>query len=193
MRKLIVGGVLLLIITALTTSAASAQPATGEKFKQEFLYRINKVRQTGCNCGTKWMPPVAPLIWNTYLQKAAYGHAKDMSDQNYFSHTSKDGRSMEDRIVFAGYIFNGYKSFFIGENIARGQESVQEVMDAWFKSEDHCHNLMSPLYKEVAAVQYNDCWVQDFGGREAYSPAEQKVLLSGHAKIGEMQKTGTSH
>lgn len=189
MRKLIVGGVLLLMITALTISAASAQPATGEKFKQEFLYRINKVRQQGCNCGTKWMPPVAPLIWNAALQKSAYGHAKDMSIKNYFSHTSKDGRSMEDRIVLAGYIFNGYKSFFIGENIARGQESIQEVMDAWFKSEDHCHNLMSPLYKEVGAVQYNDCWVQDFGGREPYTPAEQKAILSGRAKIGEMKRT----
>jgi uncharacterized protein YkwD len=193
MRKLNIGGVLLLIITALTISAANAQPAAGEKFKQEFLYRINKVRQQGCNCGTKWMPPVAPLVWNVALQKSAYGHAKDMSLQNYFSHTSKDGRSMEDRIVLAGYIFNGYKSFFIGENIARGQESIQEVMDAWFKSEDHCHNLMSPLYKEVGAVQYNDCWVQDFGGREPYTPAEQKALLSGRAKIGEMKKTESSH
>lgn len=188
MRKRIFGGVLLFVTVLLSGIAHAQQPSSGERFKSEFLYRINSVRARGCNCGTKWFPPAPPLTWNSFLQRAAYGHAKDMYDRNYFSHTSKDGRSMEDRIVLAGYIFNGYKSFFIGENIAKGQESIQEVTDAWFKSVDHCHNLMNPMYKEIAVVQYNDTWVQDFGGREAFTPAEQKVLLSGRAKLSDVVK-----
>jgi uncharacterized protein YkwD len=40
-------------------------------------------------------------------------------------------------------------------------------MAEWFKSEGHCHNLMNPAFKEVGIVQYNDYWVQDFGGRES--------------------------
>ena len=96
---------------------------------------------------------------------------------------------MEDRIVLNGYIFNGYKSFMVGENIARGQQSIQEVMDAWIKSPDHCRNLMNAGFKEIGVSQYNDYWVQDFGGREPFTPAEQRALLNGTAKLGEMQKT----
>jgi uncharacterized protein YkwD len=189
MREMIKGGVSLLVTTLFTITAFAQPPATGEKFKQEFLYRVNSLRQQGCNCGTTRMAPAPPLIWNTHLQKAAYGHARDMNDKNYFSHTSKDGRSMEDRIVLNGYIFNGYKSFMVGENIARGQQSIQEVMDAWIKSPDHCRNLMNAGFKEIGVSQYNDYWVQDFGGREPFTPAEQRALLNGTAKLGEMQKT----
>jgi len=187
MSKRFTRGILLCIIAQLP-GILHAQSPSAERFKNEFLYRINSVRAHGCNCGTKWFPPVGPLTWNVLLQKSAYGHAKDMNDKDYFSHTSKDGRSMEDRIVLAGYIFNGFKSFYIGENIAKGQQSIAEVTNAWFKSEHHCQNLMSPVYKEVAVVQYNDTWVQDFGGREAYSPAEQKALLSGRMKVSGMDK-----
>lgn len=184
MRKMIFGGVLLLI-TALTISTAYTQqpPATADRFKQEFLSYINNTRTKGCNCGTKWYSAAAPLTWNNYLQKAAYGHAKDMNNRHYFSHTSKDGRSMQDRIVFAGYIFKGYRTFTVGENIAKGQQSIRQVMDEWFKSEGHCENLMNPKFKEIGISQYNDYWVQDFGGREAFSPELQKQIESGEVKL----------
>ena len=193
MRKAILGGVLLLIFT-LTISALQAQaPSSGEKFKQEFLYYINVTRQKGCNCGTKWYPPAPPLVWNNNLQKSAYGHAKDMDNKHYFSHDSKDGRNMEDRIVAAGYIFNGYKSFNIGENIAEGQQSIAQVMDDWYKSEGHCQNLMNPKFKEVGVSQYNDYWVQDFGGRESWSPEMQKQIASGQVKLGAPVHSSSHH
>src|SRR4051812_42645715 len=106
MRKLIFGGVLLLMLTLIVNTARTQyRPPTAESFKQEFLNYINTTRAKGCNCGTKWFPPAPPLSWNVVLQKSAFGHAKDMNDKNYFSHTSKDGRSMQDRIVMAGYVF----------------------------------------------------------------------------------------
>ena len=79
-------------------------------FKQEFLDRINSARQKGCNCGHTFFPPAAPMTWNDQLEDAALGHAKDMDKRDYFSHTSKDGRSMADRITAAGYYFKGFKS-----------------------------------------------------------------------------------
>ncbi len=111
------------------------------------------------------------------------GHAKDMAKRNYFSHTSQDGRSMEDRIVFAGYTFKGFKSFAIGENIAQGQQSIAEVMDGWFKSEGHCKNLMNRDFKEVGVAQYNDYWVQDFGGRTSFTAEQQRLIKSGKYKV----------
>jgi len=153
------------------------------RFKNEFLYRINKVRAEGCNCGTTYMPPAPPLTWNNYLEVAAEGHADDMNNRSYFSHYSKDGRNMEDRIVLAGYIFKGYRSFTVGENIAFGQESIAEVMDGWFKSPGHCRNLMNPEFKEVGVARSGTYWVQDFGGRESFTPAEQRMIKNGRMII----------
>jgi uncharacterized protein YkwD len=189
MRKTIFRGATLLILMLTATIGRSQSPATSAEFKRAFLNAINNTRQQGCNCGSKWMPPAPPLVWNTNLQKAAYGHAKDMNDGHYFSHDSKDGRSMQDRIVFAGYYFKGYQSFNVGENIAFGQQSIQQVMDEWFKSEGHCKNLMNPLFKEVGVVQYNDYWVQDFGGRVEWPPEIKKQIESGKIKVGDAVMT----
>jgi len=152
-------------------------------FKEEFLERINSARAKGCNCGSTYFPPAPPLTWNDQLYDAAYGHARDMAKRNYFSHTSKDGRSMEDRIVSAGYTFKGFKSFTIGENIAQGQQSIAEVMDGWLKSEGHCRNLMNPAFKEIGAAEYKTYWVQDFGGRTSFTAAQQKLIKSGKYKL----------
>jgi len=178
---------LTLIVLFSFINVYSQQTVGTAQFKREFLQDINAVRQKGCNCGPTYMPPAPPLIWNSQLEIAAIGHARDMADQGYFSHTSKDGRSTEDRIVLAGYTFKGFKSFTIGENIAQGQLSIAEVMKGWFKSEGHCKNLMNPGFKEVGVALANGYWVQDFGGREAFSPEEEKLIKSGKYKLIERQ------
>ena len=177
----------LLLVTALFVSQlAFAQQFSGStEFKREFLEDINHVRQKGCNCGITYMPPAQPLVWNDLLAIAAKGHAHDMFNQNYFSHTSLDGRSMQDRINASGYTYNGFKSFMIGENIAMGQQSIAEVMQGWFKSEGHCKNLMNPGFKEIGIAEYKNYWVQDFGGRESFSPQQQRMIKSGRYHIIE--------
>lgn len=161
------------------------QTLSKEEFRKEFLEYINNARQKGCTCGTTYMPPVPPLIWNDQLEIAAITHAVDMSDKNYFSHTSKNGRTMDKRMIGAGYTMKGYKSFVVGENIAQGQQSIAEVMKAWFKSEGHCKNLMNRDFKEVGVASYNTYWVQDFGGREQFSAEQQRLLKSGKYKMIE--------
>ncbi|WP_345955554.1 CAP domain-containing protein [Mucilaginibacter sp. PAMB04168] len=152
-------------------------------FKNEFLSRINKVRQEGCKCGTNYMRPAPPLTWNNELADAARAHARDMSKRDYFSHTSKDGRTIEDRIMAAGYTYDGYKSYAIAENIAKGQQSIAEVTDGWFKSPGHCRNLMNPDLREIGIAEYDKYWVQDFGGREAFSAREKQMIKSGRLII----------
>src|SRR5687768_3988122 len=83
-------------------------------FEKEFLKQINRARAEGCKCGDKYMPPVEPLIWNTQLQLSALGHAQDMARNRYFSHVSKNGDKIKDRITAAGYTYSGFQSFTIG-------------------------------------------------------------------------------
>jgi uncharacterized protein YkwD len=174
--------IVVFMLVTLTTGVYS-EPGSHNQFKSEFLDLINSTRQKGCTCGITYMPPAPPVVWNDELAKAAMGHARDMEKKNYFSHTSRDGRSSLNRIENVGYNHNGYKSFSVGENIAEGQLTITEVMAGWFKSEGHCRNLMNPDFKEVGVAQYNNYWVQDFGGREAFSPEMQRMIKSGKVRI----------
>ncbi|HEY0054049.1 MAG TPA: CAP domain-containing protein, partial [Pedobacter sp.] len=80
-------------------------------FQKEFLKQLNKLRAEGCKCGNSYMPPVPPLSWNVQLQLAALGHAQDMARNKYFSHVSKNGSKIKDRITASGYTHNGFQSF----------------------------------------------------------------------------------
>ena len=158
------------------TPPAMAQSSLGiskQDFKDQFLDAINSVRTKGCNCGVTYMRPVAPITWNDVLASAAREHAIDMYKNSYFDHTSIDGRDLQDRLFNVGYSYKGFRSYAIGENIAAGQRSIDEVMAGWFKSVGHCKNLMNPDFKEVGIFEYNNYWVQDFGGRVPFSPMAQ--------------------
>ena len=184
MKKLITVICALVILLSYNESFSQQTESTPE-FRREFLMDINHIRQKGCNCGVTYFPPASPLVWNDKLELAAIGHARDMAANNYFSHTSRDGRNVEDRLALAGYTFKGFRSFAVGENIAMGQMSIAEVMQGWLKSEGHCRNLMNPGYKEVGVALNNQYWVQDFGGREPFSPEMQKLIQSGKYRLIE--------
>lgn len=183
MKKHCFGALSAIFILALSSFAVINRVDDYSSFKQEFLDLINQTRTKGCKCGNTWYAPAPPLIWNDNLEDAAKGHAKDMARQNYFSHESKDGRSMSTRILRSGYEFKGWKSFMTGENIAFGQTSIPEVMAGWFKSEGHCKNLMNPGFKEVGVAESNKYWVQDFGGRVPFSEEQQRLIKSGKYRL----------
>jgi len=181
MNKLFSVGLLALV--GIAPVLAFGQVRADDAFKSAFLQQINTKRAQGCKCGTLYMPPVAPLTWNDLLENAASAHARDMGEHNYFSHESRDGRTSNQRIMAAGYNYNGYRSFAVGENIAFGQDNIDEVMRGWFKSKGHCENLMNPDFKEVGVAQYGQYWVQDFGGRVPFSDEQQRMIKSGRMKI----------
>ena len=187
MKRLFFGGLSFVIL--LICISAAPQHINNDRFKEEFLSRINKIRAKGCNCGVTYFPPAPPLKWNDDLEFAARGHALDMSERHYFSHTSMNGRSMSDRALDAGYGFKGYKTYAVGENIAQGQMSIPEVMNGWLHSEGHCRNLMNPAFKEVGVAEIDHYWVQDFGGRGEFSAREQQMIKSGRYKLVQKEES----
>jgi hypothetical protein len=118
---------------------------------------------------------LAPLSYDARLAAAARGHSEDMGLQDYFSHTSLDGRTVSDRISDAGYTWN-----FIGENIAAGQPTPEAVIDSWMSSSGHRANILNPNfcdigvgYAYVAASTYRHYWTQDFGRQSGVSSCPQ--------------------
>ena len=135
-------------------------------FQAALLARINQYRAAGASCRTAGSyAAAAPLLWNASLQQAAAGHSQDMAANNYFSHTSRDGRSMVDRVNATGY---GWLT--LGENIAAGYPTVDAVVDGWMASDGHCANMMSPNFREVGlacvanpASTYRTYWTMNAG------------------------------
>lgn len=128
--------------------------------KTALLQLVNDARKKGCNCGNTYYAPVAPIIWNEQLEKAAYEHSSDMFQKNYFSHTGSDGTGSGERITNAGYTWKWY-----GENIADGYKNEQEVVNGWLHSPGHCANIMSKNFKEMGVARVGDYWTQDFGSK----------------------------
>ena len=90
-----------------------------------------------------------------------------MATNNYFSHTSQDGRTFDERIWDAGY--SG--STPLGENIAAGQSTPQSVVNGWMSSSGHCKNIMKAGFEDIGVgyafsggSTYGHYWTQDFGG-----------------------------
>jgi uncharacterized protein YkwD len=133
-------------------------PPVSEPPIRLILKYVNEARANGFTCGQEVMASVPALVWNDLLTLSSTAHATDMNEKNYFSHTSQDGTPFHKRIEKAGYLYRS-----CGENIARGQISEREVVDAWLKSPGHCLNVMHPKFTEMGASRVEDYWVQNFG------------------------------
>ena len=136
-------------------------------FEEEVLALVNQRRAAGATCGGTAYGAAAPLAIHISLRFAARSHSQDMAAQNYFSHTSLDGRTFDQRIRQAGYA----GSSPLGENIAGGPASAQSTVNLWMSSPDHCANIMSPGFRVIGvgyahnpAATYRHYWTQTFGG-----------------------------
>ena len=66
-----------------------------------------------------------------------------MLENNYFSHTGLNGSSPGQRISAEGYNWQTY-----GENIAKGQTSESQVLNAWVNSPGHQANNVNPNFED---------------------------------------------
>lgn len=108
------------------------------------LQLVNDVRARGTRCGDKSFGPAPPLRTSGTLDQVAAEHAADMARQDYFEHVDLNGNTPADRLRATGY-----REKLIGENIAYGPTSAQEVVAGWLHSTGHCENIMDPRFVEM--------------------------------------------
>ena len=112
---------------------------------KEVLTLVNQKRQEN---------GLAPLSWNKTLAKAADIRATEIVVS--FSHTRPDGSEW----------WSAGAQTQMGENLAFGQTSTTEVVEAWMKSSTHRGNILSSSYSVIGVSCYY-CngvyyWVQEF-------------------------------
>ena len=148
---------------AILGAARVAPPATDSPaLVTRALELINAARARGARCGARSFAPAAPVTLSTTLADVALGHAADMAAHNYFEHQDLGGHTPADRVRATGY-----REKLVGENIAYGPVSVEEVVRGWLDSPAHCENIMDPRFSEMGlayskgrVVRHGLYWVQ---------------------------------
>lgn len=86
----------------------------------------------------------SPVRLNDKLSQAAAAQADDMIARGYFAHVSPDGGTLGDRVGAARYSYRK-----VGENLAAGQGSTAEAVQAWNDSPGHARTMYDRDYDEI--------------------------------------------
>jgi uncharacterized protein YkwD len=131
----------------------------------QVLALVNAARARQRRCGSREHAATTPLVYSTVLEHAALAHAMDMAANDFMGHQGSDGNTADFRATRAGYDWLG-----IGENVAAGQTSAEEVVNGWLASPSHCATLMDPRYSETGIAfalnpdsEHGIYWAQAFG------------------------------
>ena len=121
-------------------------------YEKEVIRLVNEIRAG---------KGLTELKENWELTRAARIKSQDMRQNRYFSHTSPT----------YGTPFQMMKSFGIsyraaGENIAYGQRTPQEVVNAWMNSSGHRANILNSSFTQIGVGYEPDgkYWTQMFIG-----------------------------
>jgi uncharacterized protein YkwD len=130
----------LILASAYVVPTRSQAPALAARA----LQLVNDARLRGARCGNRSFGPAPPVTLSGTLAGVALGHATDMAAHNYFEHEDLSGHTPADRVRAVGY-----SEKLVGENIAYGPKSAEEVVQGWLDSPGHCENIMDPRFMEM--------------------------------------------
>ena len=101
----------------------------------------------------------AALVEDGALSNAAAVRAREIARS--FSHTRPSGASFSSALSESGVSY-----LRAGENIASGQKSASEVVNAWMNSPGHRANILNSSYSRIGSASVNIdgtlYWVQIF-------------------------------
>ncbi|NQU69940.1 MAG: CAP domain-containing protein [Rhodospirillales bacterium] len=154
-----------LIATAVFFAVVIAHVAPALAQSTPALRLIDYVNVARIENGLPTLPMYAPL------SLAALLHARDMAENGFVEHTGSDGSNVGQRVTRTGYAWT-----LVAENVAAGQETVQEVVQGWMKSPGHKENILNEEITEIGGghvavlhggtgKNYSHFWVVVFGRR----------------------------
>lgn len=133
---------------------AEQKPAEEAKSLSEFEQRV--VELTNAERAKQGLPA---LKIDTELSKVARIKSEDMQKNNYFDHNSPTYGSPFDIMKKFGISYTS-----AGENIAQGQRTPEEVVQAWMNSAGHRANILNNGFTHIGVgyVESGNYWTQQF-------------------------------
>ncbi|SEN64306.1 Uncharacterized conserved protein YkwD, contains CAP (CSP/antigen 5/PR1) domain [Amphibacillus marinus] len=97
------------------------------------------------------------LDWGDAITEVAFEHSKDMEINQYFSHTSADGRELGERLNDGDVTF-----VRAGENIAAQYIDGLAAVEGWLNSEGHRKALLDEQFTHIGVGTYKQYYTQNF-------------------------------
>jgi len=133
-----------------TTATTTAAPSVSN-YERQVVDLVNVERQKN---------GLAPLTLDSAISKVARIKSQDMSDNNYFAHQSPTYGSAADMLTQHGIKYTAW-----GENIAAGQRTPEDVVNAWMNSPGHRANILASHFTKIGVGYVNNgrpYWTQMF-------------------------------
>ena len=131
-------------------SIVMASSVNADSYAEQVVKLVNDERSK------RGLQPVKALI---SMNKAANIRAKEIV--NTWGHVRPDGRKGYSAVNDAGLSWT-----WVGENIAAGYTTPEDVMQGWMESQGHRENILNSRCKYIGVGYYNDAgcahWVQLF-------------------------------
>ncbi len=146
-------------------SNPGSNPGDASQAEQDVFDLVNQEREAAGR---------SPLSWCDGLGELAKAHSNDMCDRGFFSHVNPEGEdpTARARAGHAGsYTFDPVVPspyYGVGENIAMGYSTPEQVMEGWMNSSGHRANILNGGYTHIGVGVCDGCgkhWTQCFGTR----------------------------
>ena len=119
---------------------------SSNQFDQELLQLVNNER---ADAG------LDPLLIDDQLDQAANLHTDEMIQADRMSHQLPGEAKLGERVTATGYEWG-----YVGENVAAGQATPEEVMYnenwGWMNSPDHRENILNPKFTHLGVGYGSD-------------------------------------
>ena len=142
----------------------AATPSGCQPQVDQVLEALNAWRAKAHVCGGETMAASRALRWSAPLAASAKLFAEELAQRDTVSHEGQVWRTLGKRLRAAGY-----RMQVAGENLAAGQEDLDDVLEQWMASRDHCENLMLADFQDVGLAcvtgrgHYGYFWVLHLG------------------------------
>ena len=146
----------------LLLKAAAQSPSKAEVDHYNALVALRRAGAT-CPNGQSFPPNSKVFAFDCRLWRAARAHSQDMATKNYFDHVTPDGRDPCAQT----------KAFGLqacSQNIAGGQATALDALNALKASPHHCPNMMDPALTRIgvgffstSSSTYKNYWTQNMG------------------------------
>ena len=120
---------------------ADTTPDSRHRAELEVLATVNRARARGRRCGADGYPPAPPVTLSSALSEVAFEHSAQMASQDALMHDGRDGSTAAIRVHRAHI-----PARHVGENIASGVPTAEEVITGWLASPSHCSVIMDPRF-----------------------------------------------
>ena len=124
--------------------------AVSDKFMAQVEQAIfNKVNEERTKAG------VAPLTYNTTMEKYARIKSQDMGDNKYFNHTDLNGNFITTTMKADGVTYNAWGEYIAYiSGVTDPTTLANQFMTNWMNSQGHKENILSTKFSSMGVGVY---------------------------------------